>query len=482
MSKEQGSKQKIKQRKSIRIFTLATIVVLAVVGLGFGLWQHNHNKQQASYGKQKAVLFSKPQQAGPLLIAYQQKLQMALASDQPILKAEGLEADKSQAQDTAVASPEMQTAAHDKGSGQALRAQVFQVNPLPPAQNSDKTADCGKNRQCFVVEIYFFASNYTGKVIVGIGGDNNALVLTSNIIPFSQPELPLELTAITKELITGSQELKDTLHKPVDINKLTMANGKTALKATRCERSEHLCVAPTLAEDDEAYWIIVDMTDARIVGVAWTYWADKVPARPDSTLTPPSEQTVIDAAITQKYCGVNNSYDAGGWKFSYSLTGSDGLEVKQVSYKGVDMIASAKNTDWHVSYSHQAGFGYSDAVGCPVFSTAAVVPATEPQFSDLKDGDGKKIGFELVQEFKSKLWPQPCNYYYQQRFQFFDDGSFRPAVVNLGRGCGDDGTYRPVTRIQPATSFTNIDQWNGSAWQKVDKERRRSLRWRRRGC
>lgn len=453
-------------------------VTLGIIGITIAV---HLNSQPAGQTTPEAILFSKPQAPGPLLTTYRAEVAAALASDQPIIKLPDLGTSQSQAQDAAVAHDDMQAAAHDPTSGQPLQSQVFQAYDLPSAQATGQLAGCANTLKCYIVEIYFFATNSTGKVIVGINQNpsdapagvanpddiaSGPRVLSSSVTTHMQPELPPSLTAITKEIISGSQELKDTLHTTVDVGKLTMVNGKTALKATRCERSEHLCVAPTLALNKDAYWIIVDMTDARIVGVTWTKWNGSVPD------VPPSEQAVIDAAITQKYCGVDNGYEANGWKFTYSLTGSDGVEVKNVSYKGTELIASAKNPDWHVSYSHQAGFGYSDAVGCPVFSTAAVVPAIAPYFDDLHDADGNKIGFELVQEFKSKLWPQPCNYYYQQRFEFFNDGSFRPAVVNLGRGCGDDGTYRPVTRIQPATSFTSIDRWNGdsSQWQSVKQE------------
>ena len=439
---------------------LCMVLLVAV----FLWWQHRQPATPGldSYG-QKSVLFQREQPEGPLLKAYRAKLAAALASDQPIMKLEGLDENAAKAQDAAVGQADMQAAAHDKDSGQALRSEVFQVYKLPSSEANGKTEACASGLQCYVVEIYFYADNNAGKVIAGIDGLGNPKVLDSGIVAHSQPELPQALTDITKELINGSQELKDVLGKTINTDQLVMVNGKTALGKTRCERSEHLCVAPTLALNDEAEWIIIDLTDARIVGVTWTEWNDEVPP------APPSEQTTIDNAIMQKYCGVANNYDKNGWKFSYALTGSDGVELKGVSYKGAEMLASVKVPDWHVNYSGKDAFGYSDAVGCPVFSTAAVVPATEPKFEDIKQ-EGKTVGFELVQDFRSKLWPQPCNYYYQQRYQFFNDGSFRPVQVSLGRGCGDDGTYRPVTRIQPAAAFNKLEAWNDSRWQTVGKE------------
>jgi len=73
--------------------------------------------------------------------------------------------------------------------------------------------------------------------------------------------------------------------------------------------------------------------------------------------------------------------------------------------------------------------------------------------------DGQQVGFVLEQTFKSKQWPQPCNYNYLQRFEFYDDGSFRMAVGSLGRGCGTDGTYRPVSRIVLAGENQTFAHW-----------------------
>src|SRR5262249_6478866 len=61
-------------------------------------------------------------------------------------------------------------------------------------------------------------------------------------------------------------------------------------------------------------------------------------------------------------------------------------------------------------------------------------------------------------------WPQPCNYYYEQMYAFYRDGRFRPAAASVGRGCGDDGTYRPVTRIA-LPGNASFAAWDGAAWK-----------------
>ena len=146
------------------------------------------------------------------------------------------------------------------------------------------------------------------------------------------------------------------------------------------------------------------------------------------------------------------------------LTSSDGLRVSDVRFDGRDVLRSAKVVDWHVSYSQRDGFGYSDAVGCPTFSSAAVIPHEEPRVEDIVS-DGQVIGFALMQEFRSQGWPLPCNYSYRQRYEFYTDGRFRTVVASIGSGCGNDGMYRPVLRIDPAGDDLTFSEWDGTRWK-----------------
>ena len=70
----------------------------------------------------------------------------------------------------------------------------------------------------------------------------------------------------------------------------------------------------------------------------------------------------------------------------------------------------------------------------------------------------------MIQVFRNELWPQNCNYSYEQRYEFYADGRFRVIASNLGRGCGDNGIYRPVTRIAFAGKHT-LAEWDGSGWK-----------------
>ncbi len=61
-----------------------------------------------------------------------------------------------------------------------------------------------------------------------------------------------------------------------------------------------------------------------------------------------------------------------------------------------------------------------------IFRQAAVVAAVEPQISAMPNG------FSLVQKYYSDGYPTPCNYSYEQRFDFYDDGRFRVVAASLG--------------------------------------------------
>jgi hypothetical protein len=90
---------------------------------------------------------------------------------------------------------------------------------------------------------------------------------------------------------------------------------------------------------------------------------------------------------------------------------------------------------------------------------------------DLKDNEGKNVGFVLEQTFRSEGWPTPCNYNYRQRYEFYDDGRFRVACASIGRGCGNTGTYRPVFRIAFAGEQNNFYQYDKNDWAQWQTEK-----------
>ena len=150
----------------------------------------------------------------------------------------------------------------------------------------------------------------------------------------------------------------------------------------------------------------------------------------------------------ENFCQKNTELEKNGWKLTYRITGSDGLEIINASYKGKEVLKSAKIVDWHVSYKQKGAkdldrstptiiegrlveyniedddnylFGYNDAMGCPMFSTSVVLPFNAPQTKRLKSDDG----FMLTQDYRNPKWPMACNYRYENRFEFYDDGAFQ---------------------------------------------------------
>ncbi len=345
--------------------------------------------------------------------------------------------------------------------GKPFRNEIFGVFPARESDYGNRQiGEICKNGGCYRVEMYNYAKNLTTVALVNIPAQQTLSVYN---LPYSQPDIPNYLKEIAIKIAIESPEVAKALGgKPIP-GAAIMADTKTALNRSRCERSMHLCVSPTFIKGEKALWTIVDLTDFRLVGLRWTFVGDAGPA-PAIT-----EKKVQNEMLTECFCKQQTPLDQNGWKMNYMLTSSDGLRISEVTYKGKPVIQSAKLVDWHVSYSNTDGFGYSDAIGCPFFSTAAVVAVEPPKILDLWEGD-KKVGFVLSQNFFSEGWPQPCNYNYQQKFEFYDNGRFRVAVASLGRGCGNDGTYRPVTRIAFAGNNLAFHEWSGTDWTKWEKE------------
>ncbi len=263
------------------------------------------------------------------------------------------------------------------------------------------------------------------------------------------------------KIAVNAPEVQSALgYKPSEKDAL-MASTKTSLNKTRCERSRHLCVAPTFVKDDRALWAIVDLTDNVLVGVRWTHTG--------KTGLAVTERKLQNVNLTDQYCDKETALERDGWKLNYILTSSDGLRVADITYKGKLVIRSVKMVDWHVSYSNTDGFGYSDAVGCPYFSQSAVIAIEPPQINPIVK-EGVTLGFSIDQRFQSEGWPTPCNYNYRQRFEFYADGRFRPMIASVGRGCGNDGVYRPVSRIAFAGEKNTFAEFASGGWKPWTQE------------
>jgi hypothetical protein len=389
-----------------------------------------------------------------------EKLQLALQQKQPIvLCGDTLNQAQLAAQNIAIADTGFTKFTKSSNSNAAYRNEIFAVYP---ARQSDLGNIAANLSNCYKVEMYNYTLNLTSVCIVDVAA---AKVLRNYTQEQSQPEIPAYLKDIAIKIAINSPAVQEAYGiKPTEKDAL-MANTKTALNKTKCERSRHLCVAPTFTKKDgKALWAIVDLTDYKLVGVRWTNTGTtgKVQAI--------TQRKLQDDKITACFCEKETTLNKDGWKMNYMLTSSDGLRISQVSFNNAPVLQSAKLVDWHVSYSGTDGFGYSDAVGCPYFSQAAVIAFEPPKILTIQNDDGVATGFALEQVFKSELWPEPCNYNYRQRFEFYNDGSFRVAAASIGRGCGGDGTYRPVFRIAFAEEQTNFYQYNNNAWQNWQQE------------
>ncbi len=385
------------------------------------------------------------------------QINAALNQATPImLLSEGLDERQRIAQETAIRDQRFLQFARAQ-DGRSLRNEIFQIYPARDSDLTPETQSC-KQSTCYRVELYNYAFNATTIAIVDVVKRQSLAV---GVLPHSQPDIPDHLTKLAVQIAVNAPEVAEALGYKPDEREALMASTKTSLNKSRCERSRHLCVAPTFVKGDRALWAIVDLTDNVLVGVRWTHVG--------KTGLAVTERKLQDANLTDEYCKSPRTIARDGWSLNYMLTSSDGLRVADVQFKGRTVLRSVKMVDWHVSYSNTDGFGYSDAVGCPFFSAAAVIAIEPPRISDITK-DGAKLGFAIEQRFQSEGWPAPCNYNYRQRYEFYADGRFRPMIASVGRGCGNDGVYRPVTRIAFHGDQNTFAEWDGAQWKPWTQE------------
>jgi hypothetical protein len=368
---------------------------------------------------------------------------------------------------------------------------MMRILPAIVSSMDEHTKKICSSHTCYQAEKYNFVTNATTRAIVDVV---DSKVLSVDYYPNTQPDISYRLKKIAEAIALNAPEVKSELGHIPHKKDITMANVRGSMKESPCENTMHLCVAPTFADQrkQQALWAVVDLTDMRLAAAKW--------AGLGKTTTPAcvSERTLENRFIMESYCQKDNNLSKNGWEITYHLTASDGLEVRDVKFKGKPVLRSAKIVDWHVAYQQKSGgenldtstptfiegrrveyvrgddgsymFGYNDAMGCPMFSTSVVLAFNGPQVRELKGGDG----FMLTQDFRNPKWPMACNYRYENRFEFYNDGSFRVVAVNKGRGCGDNAVYRPVMRIDlgdgGAERFYSRGDGNWRLWEKEDRE------------
>lgn len=370
----------------------------------------------------------------PAVAERRARLAAALAAPPYILQREGLTGAQAAAQAAALADERVQAAARTP-DGQRLRAEVMAVGEASAGDVPAALAQACRPGRCVRVQVYVYPTNTTVTALVSDGA-----VLDVQSLAGAQPEIPADLADLATQIAIAAPQVAQAFDGLTpDAAMAAMSATKTALADTSCERSRHLCVAPVFTWGAAALWTIVDLTELRLV--AATTWTEQGATGRRVF----SEATLQDAALAP-LCETPRAVERDGWSLSYLLTSSDGLELRDVRFQGRPVLASAKVVDWHVGYAGQDDrrVGFSDAVGCPVFSAAAVVPYGPPTVEEAPGG-----GFTLAITFRSPNWPQPCNYQYTLRADFAPDGAMRLVAGNEGRGCGTEGVYHPVLRLEP---------------------------------
>ncbi len=406
--------------------------------------------------------FSKHARSIPEIAFYHKQLIKALARTNNVLLLppdEIIDSSHYAAQMIAVADPEFLRDTRHHITKEPLRTEIMTVRKALPSDLVPSLRSCD---DCYRVEMYNYFYNKTTVATVDL---KQKKLVHTELFTGAQADINKRLTDIATQIAIHSPEVALALGLKPGEDLATMSNVKTSLRGTKCERSKHLCVAPTFVKENRALWTIVDLTDFTLVGIRWT----ELGQDQHQVVT---ERSLQNDFIMTNYCQKENPFSRDGWEGLHRLTGSDGLEIIDVSFKGKKIINSAKIVDWHVSYSFKEGFGYSDATGCPMFSSAAVIAFDVPFIEDIRS-DSTVIGFALVQDFRSPVWPAPCNYRYQNRYEFYKDGSFRIVGINLGRGCGVDGWYRPVFRMDlgPDDELKfKFEQYTSSGWARWNSE------------
>ncbi|MBK7336497.1 MAG: hypothetical protein IPJ00_10115 [Saprospirales bacterium] len=384
----------------------------------------------------------------PELAAYKKDLERILTSPLPVLTLPDAELHDEQerlAQELALGDSLFLKEARKTDTGEALHNEIMEIRLLQKEETQRLKLNC-ENGQCYWVELYNFFYRNTTAAIVDI---LEKKVLRVDYLESEQPALNARLKRIAREIALNTPEIKKELGAELE-------QAKVVFKDSKCERSLHLCVAVVFILKDRALWVIVDLNDHFAIGYKWSGLPDE--NRPFVM----TERSLQNEYIMEHFCGVDQVLTKDEWEINSNLTSSDGLEVKNARFRGREVLHSAKIVDWHVSYSFKKDFGYSDAMGCPMFSSAANVAFRGTELEDIVE-NGAYSGFALIMDFRSPVWPLPCNYRYQNRYEFYKDGRFRICGVNMGQGCGVTGWYRPVFRIDlgQAGAAQAVEQWGG---------------------
>ncbi|MEI8165360.1 MAG: hypothetical protein WCG26_03240, partial [Chloroflexales bacterium] len=282
----------------------------------------------------------------PTIRAEQARRRAALAAAPFVLLRPGLDARLDAAQRAVAADARVQAASR-RTTGERLLTEVMAVGAANAGDVPAAFAATCPPSACVRVVVYVYPTNVTLSATVDASGQ----VRDVQPLPATQPEIPRELAELATQIAVASPETARALGvTPTAAMALPYASAtKTSAVGTPCERSQHLCVSPVFTWGSQALWVIVDLTDMRLVGAAtWTAQGQSAQRRDLS------EATLQDAALAP-LCETPQSIDRDGWRANYLLTSSDGLDLRDVTFRGQPVLASAKIVDWHVGYPANPG-------------------------------------------------------------------------------------------------------------------------------
>ena len=463
-----------------------SILVIGFIGIGF-YWFSDNSKPKVRLNQEEIIL---PQydksiyENVPEVKSYIEDVKEQFAKGSGVLPLDSGELDSYGKEVQTLLLHKSNFLSDTKSSdGKLEHNDIMTIRPAIISSMNSQTQKICQNSRCYQAQKYNFVTNTTTRAIVNV---DTKKVLQIDRYSNKQPDISQRLKRVAEAIALYSPEVKKTLGDNPKLKDMSMANVRGSVNGSPCENDNHLCVAPTFSYHDKekALWAVIDLTDMKLAIAKW--------AGLGKTTTPSciSERSLQNRVVMEKYCQRNTHYKDMGWEFDYRITGSDGLEIVNASYKGQKVIKSAKIVDWHVAYrglgdvdtsmesivagrrveyvkgnNHDFFFGYNDAMGCPMFSTSVVLSFNAPQIKDIIQ-DNKKIGFYITQDFRNPKWPMACNYRYENRFEFYKDGSFRVVGVNKGRGCGENAVYRPVMRIDMGLSNSEEFYKYSGEWEK----------------
>ena len=329
------------------------------------------------------------------------------------------------------------------------RSEVFIVKEVRGDHYPASAIECA-TATCSQVEIYLWDLNDTISAIVNM---DSGQVVDTIYYENMQPAINNRVYELSVELIQNDPDIQSTLgFVPRRENMQPMMASLD--DEGKCNVS-HYCVGYVFAVDSGNVAVVVDATEEKVARVWWNERSEN----PDT----------LDYDQTRNVptnCSGSVSLSQNGWTMDYVTTPTDALRISNVKFNGVDVATSVKLVEWHARYS--GSWGYEDFTGCQTFDGGNGFP-----INPSGDAYTQTLGtaFELIQNFEMSNWGASCNYRYEQRYQFWPDGSWRVVTGAFGEGCGNDreaeAIYRPLVRIDIAVDGDANDSfqtYDGNGW------------------